>query len=79
MLNHDSEKRPSSEELLHSDFLPPLRLEEKQLNEVIKDTVTNTTSRAHRHLLATIFSKGYNETTDFVYDSGYYKVTSYYG
>ena len=78
MLNHDANKRLSSKELLQSDLLPPLRLEEEQLNDVIRSTVMNPGSRSHRHLLTNIFTQKSTETKENLYDLETYKVNRFY-
>ena len=36
LLNHDPSQRPTAQELLASDYLPPPQMEEAELNEVLR-------------------------------------------
>ncbi|OWF52320.1 Eukaryotic translation initiation factor 2-alpha kinase 4 [Mizuhopecten yessoensis] len=74
LLNHDPSKRPTSTELLQSSFLPPPQLEEAELNEVLRSTISNTNSKAYRRMIGALFSQTINSAVDVLYDTDYHKV-----
>lgn len=60
--------RPSSTELLQSPILPPPQLEEAELQEMIRHTLSNTQSKAYKHLVASCFQQKMSVSEDIVYD-----------
>ena len=52
LLNHDASLRPTSLELLQSDYLPPPQVEEAELQEMVKHTLGMV---SHKMSLITIF------------------------
>lgn len=52
LLNHDQTKRPTAEELLASDLLPPARLEDNELQEILRHVLANPQSKTYKHLVA---------------------------
>lgn len=73
LLNHDPSKRPTANELLQSEWLPPPQMEEAELNEVLRSTISNPDSRTYKHMINTIFSQPVLTSTEFGYDSDLYK------
>ncbi|XP_069116071.1 eIF-2-alpha kinase GCN2-like [Argopecten irradians] len=73
LLCHDPSKRPTSTELLQSPFLPPPQLEEAELNEVLRSTISNTNSKAYRRMIGALFSQTINSADDVLYDADYHK------
>ena len=73
LLNHDASKRPTANELLQSDLLPPPQLEEAEQNEVLRSTISNRESRAYKHMINAIFAQPIHPVMDFAYDSEMYK------
>ena len=74
LLNHDPSVRPTSRELLQSDYLPPPQMEEAELNEILRSTLANPQSKAHRRMLDAIFSQQLTLGYDLTYDVDIYKV-----
>lgn len=68
MLNHNPTVRPSSTELLQSPILPPPQLEDAELQEMIRHTLSNTQSKAYKHLVASCFQQKMTISEDIVYD-----------
>ncbi|XP_060076346.1 eIF-2-alpha kinase GCN2-like [Ylistrum balloti] len=73
LLNHDPSKRPTSTELLQSPYLPPPQLEEAELNEVLRSTISSTNSKAYRRMIGALFSQTINSVVDVLYDTDYHK------
>ena len=48
LLVHDPSSRPTSWELLQSDYLPPPQVEEAQLQEMVKHTLASHNSKSYR-------------------------------
>lgn len=70
LLNHDPSQRPTSPELLSSEFLPPPPLEEAELHEMIGHTVSNRQSRAYKYLINSCFNMGVTSADNVTYDMG---------
>ncbi|XP_023245579.1 eIF-2-alpha kinase GCN2 [Copidosoma floridanum] len=69
LLNHDPSQRPSANELLASEFLPPPQLEEAELQEMVRHTLSDAQSKAYKYLVSCCFSQ--QEATpaeDMTYD-----------
>lgn len=69
MLNHDPSQRPTSQELLASDLLPPPELEETELQDMARRTLSNVQSKAYKYLISCCLSQD-NTTTaaDLTYE-----------
>ncbi|ALC47839.1 Gcn2 [Drosophila busckii] len=52
LLNHDPEQRPTAEELLASDLVPPPQLEANELQEMLRHVLANPQSKAYKNLVA---------------------------
>lgn len=68
LLNHNPTARPSSTELLQSPILPPPQLEEAELQEMVRHTLSNTQSKSYKHLVASCFQQKMTLSEDLVYD-----------
>ena len=68
LLNHDASLRPTSLELLQSDYLPPPQVEEAELQEMVKHTLANRTSKAYRRLIDACLDQSLEIKSDIVYD-----------
>ena len=51
LLDHDPSLRPTSVELLQSDYLPPPQVEEAEMQEMVKHTLASRNSKSYRHLV----------------------------
>lgn len=56
-MNHDPSKRPSSQDLLQSDKIPPPQMEDAELQEMVRHTLSNPQSKAYKHLVAACFNQ----------------------
>ncbi|XP_078042063.1 eukaryotic translation initiation factor 2 alpha kinase Gcn2 isoform X2 [Augochlora pura] len=68
LLNHDPSQRPTSQELLSSEYLPPPRLEETELQEMIRRTLSNNQSKAYKYLISCCFTQEVTPADDITYD-----------
>lgn len=68
LLQHDPTQRPSSQELLTSPLLPPPQLQEAQVTEVLRHTVSNPQSKAYKHLVNALFHQETTAIQDYTYD-----------
>lgn len=68
LLNHEVSRRPTSQELLQSDHIPPPVLEECELRELVRHTLSNPQSKAYKYLIASCFQQQLNYIEDVTYD-----------
>lgn len=68
LLNHDPSQRPTAHELLASEYLPPPQLEEAELQEMIRHTLSNSQSKAYKYLVACCFDQQVTPAEDITYD-----------
>ncbi|XP_076299172.1 eukaryotic translation initiation factor 2 alpha kinase Gcn2 isoform X2 [Lasioglossum baleicum] len=68
LLNHDPSQRPTAQELLSSEYLPPPQLEETELQEMIRRTLSNNQSKAYKYLISCCFTQEVTPADDITYD-----------
>ncbi|XP_029040075.2 eIF-2-alpha kinase GCN2 isoform X2 [Osmia bicornis bicornis] len=68
LLNHDPSQRPTAQELLSSEYLPPPPLEETELQEMIRRTLSNNQSKAYKYLISCCFIQEVSPADDITYD-----------
>lgn len=68
LLNHDPSQRPTSQELLTSEYLPPLQLEEAELQELVRHTLANNQSKAYKYLISCCFAQEVTPAENITYD-----------
>ncbi|XP_012255300.2 eIF-2-alpha kinase GCN2 [Athalia rosae] len=68
LLNHDPSLRPTSQELLASEYLPPPQLEEAELQEMVRHTLSNRQSKAYKHLIDCCLAQKVTPAEDITYD-----------
>ncbi|XP_028967495.1 eIF-2-alpha kinase GCN2 [Galendromus occidentalis] len=78
LLQHDPLKRPSSSDLLASEYLPPPVIEEAELNEMLRQTVSNPRSKLYKRLLGSLFQQEWNYTDEYLYDNDDVRETDCY-
>ena len=76
LLNHDPAQRPTSKELIQSEHLPPPQMEEAELNEILRSTISDPHSKSYRRMIHAMFSQTINAADDLMYDSDVHKVRS---
>lgn len=57
LLNHDPCKRPNSTEILQSQYIPPPKLKDTELHEMVRNTLSNSKSKNYKHLIASCFNQ----------------------
>lgn len=67
-MNHDPSQRPTAQELLSSDYLPPPQLEETELQEMVRHTLSNSQSKTYKYLVASCFMQEVTPAEDITYD-----------
>ncbi|KAM9842321.1 eIF-2-alpha kinase GCN2 isoform 2-T2 [Aulostomus maculatus] len=73
LLNHDPALRPTAQELLKSELLPPPQMEESELHEVLQHTMANINGKAYRTMVGQLFAQTTTPVMDFTYDIDLHK------
>lgn len=73
LLKHDPALRPTTQELLKSDLLPPPQMEESELHEVLQHTMANINGKAYRTMVSQLFAQNTSPVMDFTYDIDLHK------
>jgi len=68
LLDHDPTQRPTSLELLQSDYLPPPHIEEAELRDIFTRTLNNSQSKAYKYLVAACMEQKISPVEDITYD-----------
>ncbi|TKS86524.1 eIF-2-alpha kinase GCN2 [Collichthys lucidus] len=72
-LNHDPALRPTAQELLKSELLPPPQMEESELHEVLQHTMANINGKAYRTMVGQLFAQNTSPVMDYTYDIDLHK------
>lgn len=67
LLSHDPAQRPTAEELLISDLLPPAELEANELQEMLRHALANPQSKAYKNLVARCLQQESDEVLEHTY------------
>lgn len=70
LLKHEQNKRPTAEELLVSDLLPPARLEDNELQEMLRHVLANPQSKSYKHLVARCLAQQSDTVLEHTYHLG---------
>uniref|UniRef100_A0A3Q1GCR3 Eukaryotic translation initiation factor 2 alpha kinase 4 n=1 Tax=Acanthochromis polyacanthus TaxID=80966 RepID=A0A3Q1GCR3_9TELE len=73
LLKHDPALRPTAQELLKSELLPPPQMEESELHEVLQHTMANVNGKAYRTMVGQLFAQNTSPVMDFTYDIDMHK------
>uniref|UniRef100_A0A667YNR5 Eukaryotic translation initiation factor 2 alpha kinase 4 n=1 Tax=Myripristis murdjan TaxID=586833 RepID=A0A667YNR5_9TELE len=73
LLNHDPALRPTAQELLKSELLPPPQMEESELHEVLQHTMANVNGKAYRTMVGQLFAQITSPVMDYTYDIDLHK------
>lgn len=57
LLNHDPMSRPSCEDILQGDYLPPPEVEDRELQELLRYTLSTPQSKAYKYLISSCFDQ----------------------
>ncbi|KAG5896432.1 hypothetical protein JTB14_022511 [Gonioctena quinquepunctata] len=68
LLDHEISKRPTSQELLQSEHVPPPVLEECELRELVRHTLSNPHLKGYKYLIASCFKQPVTAVQDITYD-----------
>lgn len=68
LLNHNVSERPTSHEVLQSDHIPPPVLEECELQEMVRHTLSNPHLKAYKYLVESCFKQTISSAQDITYD-----------
>jgi eukaryotic translation initiation factor 2-alpha kinase 4 len=68
LLNHNPAKRPTSEELLQSDLIPPLKLDSGEFQEMLRHILASPNSRSYKHLIARCFTQEWDKNMFQLYN-----------
>uniref|UniRef100_A0A4W6DWG7 Eukaryotic translation initiation factor 2 alpha kinase 4 n=1 Tax=Lates calcarifer TaxID=8187 RepID=A0A4W6DWG7_LATCA len=74
LLNHDPALRPTTQELLKSELLPPPQMEESELHEVLQHTMANINGKAYRTMVGQLFAQNTSPVMDYTYDIDLHKL-----
>ncbi|XP_024125468.1 eIF-2-alpha kinase GCN2 [Oryzias melastigma] len=73
LLKHDPALRPTAQELLKSELLPPPQMEESELHEVLQHTMANVNGKAYRTMVGQLFAQNTTPVMDYTYDIDLHK------
>ena len=73
LLNYEPSKRPSSQELLQSKYLPPAQMEESDFNDWLCSMLSDSRNKQFKHLMNAIFTRPVQLPEDVLYDLELYK------
>ncbi|XP_073339197.1 eIF-2-alpha kinase GCN2 [Pagrus major] len=73
LLKHDPALRPTAQELLKSELLPPPQMEESELHEVLQHTMANINGKAYRTMVGQLFGQNTSPVMDYTYDIDLHK------
>lgn len=70
LLDHRPEHRPTSEELLQSELLPPAKVDVIELQDLLRRVLLNTQSRNYKHLISKCLQQESDTVCEVTYDTG---------
>ncbi|KAG7510467.1 eIF-2-alpha kinase GCN2 [Solea senegalensis] len=73
LLTHDPALRPTTQELLKSELLPPSQMQESELHEVLQHTMANINGKAYRTMVGQLFTQNTTPVMDYTYDIDLHK------
>lgn len=68
-MDHNQFKRPTAEELLASDLLPPAPLEDNELQEMLRHVLANPQSKTYKHLVARCLAQKSDKILEITYNT----------
>ncbi|CAH1394203.1 unnamed protein product [Nezara viridula] len=77
MLQHDVDQRPTSQELLQCQYIPPPKLEEAEVKEMVRRTLMNPQSRDYKYLIASCFNQAVQTSLDATYNISSWRSASF--
>ncbi|KAG5678544.1 hypothetical protein PVAND_008211 [Polypedilum vanderplanki] len=67
LLNHNPSSRPTSEELLQSELMPPVKMEANELQDMLRHVLANPQSRSYKHLINKMMLQECDDVIQFCY------------
>ena len=74
LLDHDPMSRPSSDQLLQSDWLPPVMVEESIMTTMVRNAMKNTSSKSYKFLIESVMTQPMSLGRDISYDTDTQKI-----
>ena len=68
-MNHDPSQRPTVQELLASEYLPPPQVEEAEFQEMICHTLSNKHCKAYKNIVDLWFTQKFTLAEDITFDT----------
>ena len=69
LLKHDPSERPTSAELLQSELIPPPQMEETEIQDMFRFTLSNPQSKAYKYLMKSCFKQTFSPADEIIYTS----------
>lgn len=76
LLDHDPNKRPTSDELLQSELLPSAKLETLEIQDMLRHVLANPQSRSYKHLIASCLAQESDQLCQLTYHLGLVPISS---
>lgn len=76
LLDHNPNVRPTSEELLQSELVPPAKLEAYELQDMLRHVLANPQSRSYKHLIARCLAQESDTVCQLTYHMGMVPISS---
>lgn len=76
LLDHNPNNRPTSEELLQSELVPPAKLEANELQEMLRHVLANPQSRGYKHLISKCLEQESDTVLQLTYHMGMVPISS---
>ncbi|VDO94375.1 unnamed protein product [Soboliphyme baturini] len=73
MLNHNPVERPSSEQLLKSNYLPPAEIKQTEFEKNINAAMADSQSRQYKYIVCSAVEQQPSTVQDYLYDVDLYK------
>lgn len=67
LLTHDQSKRPTAEELLTSELIPPATVEASELQEMLRHAFSNTNSKIYKNIVTKCLAQKSNRALEITY------------
>lgn len=70
LLSHEPSQRPTAEELLSSELMPPAPLEANELQEMLRHALANPQSKAYKHIVSRCLAQESDTVMELSYHFG---------
>lgn len=76
LLDHNPHNRPTSEELLQSDLMPPAKVEASEIQEMFRHVLANPQSRNYKNLINRIMQQENDDIINSAYHTNMYFISA---